>query len=365
MIRYFLIGFAIMFLFSCVKKKEEIAHERPSVPTNQLHLSDQQMQLGNVLVDTLKEQVLGEELMLTGKLIPDQNNVTSISARIMGRIEKLYFKNSGEEILKGQPIFDIYSEELSLAAKELKLAVKKKRTLNMNGVDLDKLIQSAINKLSLYGLTSGQIKEIETGEGFSNIFTIRSLSAGTLTSIDVKEGDYIMEGGSVYHLADLSTLWAEVQVYSDNIPDISKNMNATVYFPAIPGLKKEGKVSFISPELNPSSKINLMRVEIPNNDKNLMAGMQVNVSLLTGKVKTLALPTDAIILDGKGASVWIKTGHNQFQSIMVKTGIETNEFTEIKSGLNAGNLVVVSGAYLLSSEYIFNTGVDAMSGHSH
>ena len=90
--------------------------------------------------------------------------------------------------------------------------------------------------------------------------------------------------------------------------------------------------------------------------------MQINVSVLLNQRTVLALPTDAIILDGKGASVWIKTGHNHFKSVMVETGIETNEYTEITSGLQPGDIVVTSGAYLLNSEYVFKKGANPMEG---
>ena len=119
----------------------------------------------------------------------------------------------------------------------------------------------------------------------------------------------------------------------------------------------------MNPELNPSSKINVVRIELSNQESELKPGMQINVSVLLNKQITLALPTDAIILDGKGASVWVQTGHNQFKNVMVETGIETNEYTEIKSGLKKGDVIVVSGAYLLSSEYLFKNGTNPMAGH--
>lgn len=353
----------VSLIFSCGKKEKSTSYENHSEEKEGLHLSDQQTQLGHIETDTITEHPLGDELLLTGKLTPNQNKLTSVSSRVMGRIEKLYFKNSGEEIKEGQPIYDIYSEDLNLAVKELKLAIEKKKLLNAEGIDMDRIIQSAKNKLSLYGLSQKQVRDIENSDSFSNIITIISSASGVITSTDVREGDYVMEGGSIYHMADLSSLWAEVQVYSDNLSKISENMLATVYIPSITGGKKEGKISFMNPELNPSSKINVVRIELSNQQGELKPGMQVNVSVLLNKQIALALPTDAIILDGKGASVWVQTGHNQFKNVMVETGIETNEYTEIKSGLKQGDVVVISGAYLLSSEYLFKNGTNPMGEH--
>lgn len=353
----------VTFIFSCGKNEQSDSHENHSEEKEGLHLSDQQIQLGHIVTDSITEHPLGDELLLTGVLAVNSNKLTSVSSRVMGRIEKLYFKNIGDEIKEGQPIYDIYSEDLSLATKELKLAVEKKKSLNIEGIDMDKIIQSARNKLSLYGMSQKQVQDIENSDSFSNTLTIISPASGVITSTDVREGDYVMEGGSIYHIADLSSLWAEVQVYADNLSKINENIIATVYIPSISGGKIEGKISFMNPELNSSSKINVIRIEISNKEHELKPGMQINVSVLLNKTTVLALPTDAVTLDEKGASVWIKTGHNQFKNVMVETGIETNEFTEIKAGLMQGEIVVTSGTYLLNSEYLFKKGKNSMEGH--
>ena len=186
---------------------------------------------------------------------------------------------------------------------------------------------------------------------------------GIVTAVDAREGQYLMEGQDVYHLADFSNLWVEAQVYADDLQRLKENMTTTVYFPGLPKLKAEGKIFFISPELNPSSKIGLVRIEVANPDHLLKVGMQVNVVVLLNKTKVLALPVNAAIKDSKGVSVWIKTGHNAFESKMVNTGLESAEYIEIVSGLHEGDSIVVSGAYLLSSEYLFKKGSNPMSGH--
>jgi Cu(I)/Ag(I) efflux system membrane fusion protein len=79
----------------------------------------------------------------------------------------------------------------------------------------------------------------------------------------------------------------------------------------------------------------------------------------------LSLPIDAVIRDGKGATVWIKTGPNTFKSIIVTTGLESDDRIEIAAGLKENDIVVISGAYLLHSEYVFKKGTDPMAGHNH
>jgi Cu(I)/Ag(I) efflux system membrane fusion protein len=90
--------------------------------------------------------------------------------------------------------------------------------------------------------------------------------------------------------------------------------------------------------------------------------MPAYVILKSPKQQTLTLPIDAVIRDGKGATVWLQTGSNSFKSVMVETGLENDDRIEIKSGLKVGDVVVTSGAYLLHSEFIFKKGADPMSG---
>jgi len=330
---------------------------------NELQLSDQQIQLGNITTDSLKEHLLGEDILLTGTINVNQNTLASISSRVMGRIEKLYFKTTGDIISKGQPLYEIYSEDLNMIIREMFLATEKKKSLKSIEIDYDKILQSARNKLLLYGLTEEQIKQMENEKVQPYTVKILSKINGVVYSVDTKEGNYVMEGGDVFHLVDFSTVWVEAQVYSDYISEIKNGMEAKVMLPAFSGKEFSGQLSFVNPELNPSSKINIIRVEIPNANLDIKPGMQAYVSLLLKQKSTLSLPTDAIIKDGKGSTVWLQTGHNKFKSVMVHTGLEANGYTEILHGLNKGDIVIVSGAYLLNSEYMFKKGTNPMEGH--
>lgn len=359
----------LILSFSCNEKKEKTTGNHDHVKmdhemtADELHLSDQQIQLGNITVDSVTEHTLGEEFLITGIVNVNQNHASSIASRVMGRIEKLHLKNIGDVIAKGELLYEIYSEDLDIAIKELLLANEKIKSLKNEQVDMQKILEGARNKLKLYGLSDDQIKEFETKGTTSNTVKIFSTSSGVITSVDVKEGDYIMEGGSIFHLADLSSLWVEGQVYSDYLNFVKNGMTARITFPGLPDKEFNGKISFINPELNTASKINAIRIEIPNKNQELRPGIQAYISVLTNQVNALAVPTDAIIRDGKGSTVWIKTGKNMFKSRMVTTGAETNSYTELKSGLEKGDIIVVTGAYLLNSEFIFKNGVNPMEGH--
>lgn len=331
--------------------------------SDELHLSEQQILLGNIKTDSVREHLMGKDLELTGVLTENQNTTIVISSRVMGRIEKLYFKSEGDKINKGQPVYDIYSEEILLALSELKLALEKKKIPGNNTVETDRLINGTRKKLILYGLTESQINLLQDSENFPDKITIYSKESGVVSNITVKEGNYVMEGESILHLSDYSTLWAEADVFTEDLSQIKEGMISTVFLPGADDKKIKGKISFVNPELNPSSKIARIRIEISNEKNRLKPGMQVNFSITVNEFSALAIPSNAILFDSKGATVWYKTGPDKFKSKMVSTGLESNGYTEIKSGLSKNEIVVISGAYLLNSEFIFRKGQSPMQGH--
>lgn len=330
--------------------------------SDEVQLSEQQMQLGNISTDTIRNGMIGEQMILTATLNADQRNINAVSARVMGRIERLYFKNLGDYVSKGDKLFDIYSEELNNAKQEYILALEKQKTLDNPLIDFTTLLQSAKNKLLLWGLSEKQIQEIAEKKTTTALTTFYSPVAGYITTLDIREGEYAMEGGTIVRIADLSTLWAEAQVYTSQLSQIDNNAVASVQFPDLPGKQTIGKIEFMNPEINPQTRITLLRVNVANSGKLLKPGMPAYVTIKGKEVNTLTLPSDAVLRTGTGASVWVQTSNHTFKSRMVEIGMEDGERVEIKSGLQSGDIVVITGAYLLNSEFIFKKGANPMEG---
>jgi membrane fusion protein, copper/silver efflux system len=331
---------------------------------DEIQLSEQQIQLGNIHTDTIRTGTIGDQLLLTATLNFDQMKSSAVSSRVMGRVEKLYFKNLGDYVRKGSPLYDLYSEELNNAKQEYLLALDRKKAFTWETViDFDQLLQSAKSKLLLWGMSEAQVQELAKNNKTAPATTFYSTASGYITTLDIREGDYIMEGGTIVKLADLSSLWAEAQVYTSQLANIDRSSIATVQLPDFDNKEIKGKIEFVNPEINPETRINLIRVSIPNPGNRLKPGMPAYVLLKSPQRETMMLPIDAVIRDGNGATVWIQTADKTFKTVMVQTGLESDDRIEIKSGLIAGDVVVVSGAYLLNSEYIFKKGTNPMSGH--
>jgi Cu(I)/Ag(I) efflux system membrane fusion protein len=331
-------------------------------PAGEIKLSDQQVQLGNIQTDTIKSGMVGNRIALTATLNIDQMRTSSISVRVMGRIENLYFKNLGEYVRKGDRIYDLYSEDLNNAKQELIAAVERHNVLDTDTVEIGRVIASAKHKLLLWGMNENQVEELIKTRQTTPLTPFYSDRSGYIVTLELKEGGYAAEGGTLMRLADLSTLWAEAQVYSSQLSQIDRNGTVEVQIPDQPGKRISGKIEFLNPEINPDTRINLIRVSIPNSDGRLKPGMPAYVFLTNPPHSMVSLPIDAVIRDGKGATVWVQSGNNTFVSRMVDTGMETGDRIEIRSGLMPGDIVVINGAYLINSEYIFKQGANPMAG---
>ncbi|MDQ3682000.1 MAG: efflux RND transporter periplasmic adaptor subunit [Bacteroidota bacterium] len=329
--------------------------------SDELLLSEQQMQLGNILVDTIGKGVIGNETVLNATLNYDQQKLTSVSSRVMGRIDKLYHKNIGDYIKKGEPLIEVYSEELNNAKQEYLLALERRKLLDNSLIDFDQVVKSAKTKLMLWGMSEAQINLLIKNDKAKLTTTVFSNQSGYITDLNIQEGEYISEGGLIVQLADLSTLWAEAQIYTSQFSQINNNGTVTVQLPDI-GKSINGRIEFVNPELSPDKRINLIRVTIPNQGNQLRPGMSAYVVLKGSQRNVLSLPVDAVIRDAKGATVWVQTGKNTFKNKMVTVGMESGDRIEITYGLSQGEAVVTRGAYLINSEFIFKRGASPMAG---
>ena len=327
------------------------------IDKTQLHLiklSDEQIKLGNIKTDTIKIDSIWDEKTLTGIFAINQNSQQQVSSRFNCRIEKLYFKTPGQEIKEGDHIYDVYSRELMQAQEEYLFAIERAKSFSLNS---NSLIESSKNKLLLWGLTEAQVTELEEKKETKIINPIYSKASGTAIEIQYKEGDYINEGSIIFKLADLSTLWVESQVYSNELDEISEGTKLEVIPEAFPEEVIAGTVEFSNPELQTQSKINLVRVKVSNARKQFIPGMMAFVIVKSKPKPGIILPIDAVIQSKKKSHVWIRNKDGSFEAREVQTGMQTKTKIQILDGIKEGTAVVISGAYLIYSDYVFKRGV--------
>jgi len=342
--------------------KVELSGTGNSADRNRITLTAAQIQLAGIRTDTVGEENVGNEKTLTGTVTTNENTAAELSARIAGRIQQLFVRTTGEKISVGQPVYSLYSEDLLEAEKEYLLAKQQQKMLHNPDVDYQELISAAENKLQLWGLSPAQIRNLAASGKVSATTTILSKVSGTVTEIGVHEGDYVTEGMSVLKTQALSSLWVEAQLYASEANNYKENDRVSVSFPDLGGQVIAGKVEFINPELSDASKVDLIRISIPNPQGLIRPGMQAYVAIANGKQHSLAVPASAVLTDGKGSKVWVKNSDGSFSPRMIKPGNGNQSYVSVLSGLITGDVVVTNGAYLLNSEAIFKNGSDNMVG---
>ncbi len=329
---------------------------------NEIHLNAEQIRLGNIKVDTIRSGNIGDKIVLTGTLNFNGQKLASVNTRVEGRIEKLYVKKTGDYIHKGARIYDLYSEQLNNAKQEYVTALQEQSTIGNTLINYGALVESARGKLVLWGMTNQQIVQLAQNKYVSTSTTFFSPEEGYVTALNVQEGSYTMEGSTIFQLADLSTLWAEAQVYTTQLSSIDVNSEVTVQIPDLGNQIIHTTISFVNPEINPDNRINLVRATIRNKNNLLHPGLPVYIITSGRQHHSITLPLGAVLTDSKGSTVWVQTKPGVYSIRMIETGITDENTIEIKSGLEAGDIVVTSGAYLLNSEYIFENGNDPMAG---
>lgn len=347
---------------SSVSPEGRTKAETDNLASNEISLSNQQIQLGNIHTQTIEATQNSLDQSYTGVLMINQEKVKTISSRAMGRINKLYFKTIGDYVTKNQPVYELYSEDLAIAKQDYFTAYKQLAMPGEFGKNAQSMFQSAKQKLLYFGLSNTQIEGIKTTDAISAITIFYSTYSGTISEILATEGSYVMEGAAVFKVSDLKTLWLETQVNVNYAKNLKLGQNAIISFADYPEKTVKAKVSFINPEINPDTRLLVIRMEIPNPNLQLKPGMQAIAQLSQSKLKGLFIPVDAVIREENTSYIWVEKRPGVFEIVMVETGVETNGLIEIKSEIDPAKKVVISGAYSINSEYIFRKGSDPMAG---
>jgi Cu(I)/Ag(I) efflux system membrane fusion protein len=330
--------------------------------SNEIMLSDQQIKLGNINVQTISETENSLRESYTGVLTLNQEKIKSISARAMGRIEKLYFKTEGDYIKKNQAVYQLYSEDIAIAKQDYFTAYKQLSMPGDFGKNAKSMLNAAKQKLLFFGLSNSQIESIKSTSQISPYTTFYSTYSGYISEITTTEGSYVMEGAAIIKLADLSSLWLETQVNVNYAKSLKIGQSAKLSFTDYPNTDVNAKISFINPEINSDSRLLLIRMEVPNSNLLLKPGMQAVARLTQSNLKAMFIPIDAVIRDENASYIWVEKSHGIFENVMVETGAEANGMIEIKSELDPSKKVVITGAYAINSEYKFRKGSDPMAG---
>lgn len=326
-----------------------------------LRLSEQQEKLANIVTMELTYDYIDSKVAATGIVKENEKNTSFINARIDGRIDKLFFKTNGLYINKGDILYEIYSEMLASTQSEF-INVNKQLFSNPNDASLKSIMSAATSKLELWGLSQKQIEQLKTQTKPRIPYPIESTRSGYITNVAITEGAIVMEGQSLIELTEYKTLWIDAQFYPSETVKINKGNKVDIMVSGVTTDYIEGEVIQILPQVLSNSKINVVRILISSNFQKIKPGMQATIYWHNTSEKSLVVPSNAVLRDSKNSIVWIKK-NGIYEAKMVHLGNVSEDKIAILHGLSKGDTVVISGSYLLQSEYIFKKGNSSMEGH--
>lgn len=323
---------------------------------NMVTLSGKKQVLANVSTIVVKKENLQQQITAYSYLDFVENNRKTISARFNGRIEKLFVDKTGEYIKKGQALFEIYSPDLVQAQNEYLIALN-------NSSNSTSLLNATKKKLEIFGLTPEQIQTLERTREINITLTYFSPISGTVVEKKVQEGVYVNEGTVIYDVAELSTLWNIAEVYENNLSNVKIGSPVKLHLRAYPGEEFNGRVTFIYPVVNSQTRTVKVRSEFSNYGGKLKPQMYGETVFNNSGGQGLLVPADAVIIAGKRAVVWVKSGDKMFEAHSVQIGNRFGEKYQIVSGINEGNEIAATGGFLIDSESQLKTGMP--TGHQH
>jgi Cu(I)/Ag(I) efflux system membrane fusion protein len=346
-----------------VPTEDEAAVAETELPT--LSVSPRAAALMRVEVTPVERRSAQVPIALFGMLQQDETRLRTISAWIPGRIDWLYVDFTGVEVKAGQPMARVFSPRLIAAQEELLHAVRAARELEQEGIGVVReatrlTVEAARDRLRLLGLDAAQVAALERREAVEDHVTVPAPVSGVVLERMVAVGDYVDTGAPIYRLADLSVLWAQLEVYESELRWLEPGQPVQLASEAYPGEAFAGTVAFIDPVIDPRKRTARVRVEVPNPDGRLKPGMFVrgvvaadDASGAAEEVAPLLIPASAPLLTGKRALVYVQQPGAErptFEARQVELGARAGDWYVVRAGLSEGELVVSRGAFKIDAE---------------
>jgi membrane fusion protein, copper/silver efflux system len=335
-------------------------------------LSPSQRVLANVTTVPARRRAFAHNIAAVGVIDYAEPNQATVSARFRGRIEKLYANFTGEVVQKGQPLFEMYSPDLVSAYREYVLALNALVGLQEPGTDpvqkaqQEAMVNAVRERLRVhFGMTNRQIEAIASSKQAGSTVTFSSPIHGTVVAKEVQEGQYVDEGMLLYQLADLSEVWAYLDIYEKDMRFIKRGQIVAITAGAYPDESFAGRVAFIDPVFDPQTRTTRIRVELDNARGRLSPQMYVNAEMRIPLPDALVVPASALLFTGKRAVVWIEVKPNVFEPRDVVAGVSDGPDVQILRGLREGDMVAKTGGFMLDSESQLQQPVAAGGDPTH
>ena len=338
----------------------------PISPQNKgVMVSPEKQQMLGVKTEPATIRDLTHTIRTVGQVEVDERRLTHMHTKLEGWVQELYVKFTGEQVQKGQKLFEMYSPELVSTQEEYLLALKAVRSLGDSefpevAQNARSLLEVTRQRFSLWDITPDHIRDLEKTGKVLRTLPLHAPSSGYVMHMAVREGMHVTPAMELYALADLSTVWVLADVYEYEIPLVELGQQATMTLSYFPGQIFNGKVTYVYPTLETKTRTVKVRFELPNPQWALKPGMFANIDLQIPRGKRLVVPNTAVLDSGTEQLVFIDQGQGMFEPRKVTVGVRTRDTYEILEGIQAGELVVTRGNFLVDSESNLKAATEMM-----
>lgn len=315
---------------------------------DQFSLTDNAMALANIQTSVVGNGMANDQaIKLSGKIVENEESNAVQVSYFSGRIEKLNISFTGEAIRKGQLLATIYSPELYAAQQELLTAASLKQTQPA-------LYKAVRNKLKLWKLSESQINDIESSGKVLENFPIYATVSGTVSEKLVAQGDFVKEGQALLKIANFNTVWANFDVYENQVDFFKKGQEISISTNADPNKVVKAKVAFIDPVLDLQTRTVKLRAVLNNANDDFKPGMFVEGRIeghASNEKQTLSIPATAVLWTGERSVVYVKTNPDKpvFEMREITLGNAIGDRYEVLSGLEDGQEIVTNGAFTVDA----------------
>ena len=308
-------------------------------------LSQSQIQVLHVETADAKIRPLVRTLRVSGTIDDDATRHRVLAAYVDGRIDKLHVNYVGAEVTEGQPLAEFYSPTLLQAEREYR---------QLGG----ELRKNTALRLRQMGLTQDQIAQLDAKPEDALTSQILAPVGGTVVAQSVYEGQYVGTGQQLFEIADFSTMWFMFRAYEQDMPWIKTGLTVRVTTPSLPDKVFTGKITFIDPNFEESTRSTEVRVELANplvdGRRELLHRLYADGLVELEAPAVLTVPRSAVIETGPEAVVYVDQGGGAYERSVLKTGRRGDGLVEVLSGVAEGDKVVTNGNLLIDGQAEMN-----------
>jgi Cu(I)/Ag(I) efflux system membrane fusion protein/cobalt-zinc-cadmium efflux system membrane fusion protein len=320
-----------------------------------MQISPQRLQSIGVQTGEVESKRIEDQILTTGNVAVDETRLAYIQARFSGYIQKVFVDATYQYVRKGQPLFTIYSPELVSTERELLVAQENQRQVSHSADpevarDAGSLVEAAAERLRQWNIPQREIQRLTSSGQLQQDLEIDSPVSGYVTEREALPNKYVQPDTRLYTVADLSTIWVLAQVFQSDLGRLKSGSSATLTVDTYPGRTFAGRVDFIYPDIDMTTRTARVRLKFANPGLKLMPGMFVNASLEVPMGEHVVVPAAGVLQTGTRQIVFVDRGAGNLEPREVQLGAHVGDQFIVLKGLNAGDTIVTSANFLIDSE---------------